>query len=572
MSTQMAPAPKTPLENVLVLDAIPQRPSRLPDFARENRALRELAQQMPNEPAQMLRTLAQAALELCDAGSAGVSVLEQEEDGRRIFRWVALAGKAAEYRNGTTPAEWSPCGVCLARGKTTLFHHPERHFTYFEEKGIVIVEGLVVPMRALGRDIGTIWVMHHDDARRFDAEDVRVLEGLAGFTAAALDLQRSRSQAEIERLKAVEALHRAKRTEQELRTSEEFIRSVLESSPDCVKVLDLAGRILSINRTGCRLMEMDDLSQCVHQPWIKFWQGDGGDAAGAALSMAQAGSTGRFQGYCPTLKGTAKWWDVIVSPVRDASGNIVRLLSVSRDITAKKQAELEREQLLRELRRSNEELAAFSFIASHDLQSPLRRVSSFAQLLRRRLKDSLDERSVECLAHITVSVRRMQDLIDSLLRYAQFGAGPVQRNPADLNEVIRDVLTLLRPAIEESAAEVTCEALPTVEAESVQLSQLFQNLIGNALKYRHPSRTPRICISAKQVDREWQFSVSDNGEGIDGNAREQIFAPLKRLHGDDIAGTGIGLAICKKIVERHGGRIWVESERGVGSTFFFTLP
>ncbi len=358
---------------------------------------------------------------------------------------------------------------------------------------------------------------------------------------------------------------------QELQQSEEFARSVLASSPDCVKVVDLDGRLLSINDGGRRQLEIDDVAPYLFQHWAGLW-GEKRDTAEQALATAMQGHTARFEGFCPTAKGTSKWWEVVVTPVRDTSGKPVRILSISRDITERQRAEEERDRLTRELKRSNEELSKFAHIVAHDLQTPLRGIVSFAQLLRRKALETLDTDNREFLHHIIESAHRMNELVQALLRFAQLGQGEIQRRPVEMDLALDAALQSLQLDIEERQARITRVPLPVVTGDSVQLVQVLQNLISNALKYRRPGEVPHIEIGVSSERREHVFTVTDNGEGIEPEYLNSIFEPLKRLHGADVPGTGLGLAMCQQIVKRHEGRIWVESQHGVGSTFRFTLP
>ena len=225
-----------------------------------------------------------------------------------------------------------------------------------------------------------------------------------------------------------------------------------------------------------------------------------------------------------------------------------------------------------ELQRSNVELEQFAYVASHDLQEPLRMVSSYVQLLANRYGDELDQDAKEFIHFAVDGATRMQVLIDDLLRYARVATQGVTFEPTDCNAVVGRVLADLDAVIKGSGAEVVCDSLPTMEVDASQLGQLFQNLIGNAVKF-HGQDPPTVRIEANRRAGNWLFSVSDNGIGIDPRHKDRIFEIFSRLHGrGDYPGTGIGLAVCKKIVERHGGRIWVVSEPGTGSTFNFTMP
>ena len=225
-----------------------------------------------------------------------------------------------------------------------------------------------------------------------------------------------------------------------------------------------------------------------------------------------------------------------------------------------------------ELTRSNADLAQFAYVASHDLQEPLRMVSSYMQLIEKRYKDKLDTAGTEFMNYAVDGANRMQTMINDLLTFSRVGTRGNPFEPIDCEVILDQTLTNLQMAIEESQAIITHDPLPTVMADDTQMVQLFQNLIGNAIKFRRQEQL-RVHISAQAKEEEWVFSVRDNGTGIDPQYAERIFVIFQRLHSkEEYPGTGIGLAVCKRVVERHGGKIWVESQPGQGSTFYFTIP
>jgi signal transduction histidine kinase len=246
--------------------------------------------------------------------------------------------------------------------------------------------------------------------------------------------------------------------------------------------------------------------------------------------------------------------------------------SLQTEISERHRAEEALEKKTEELARSNRDLEQFAYVASHDLQEPLRMVTSYVQLLARRYKGKLDSDADEFIVFAMDGAIRMWRLINDLLAYSRVRTESSELEPTDCEAVLHQSLDNLKVAIEENGAVVTHDALPTVTANSPQLMQLFQNLIGNAIKFRG-SESPRIHVSAGRNGNGWTFSVRDNGIGIAPEYAKRIFILFQRLHSrEKYAGTGIGLAICQKIVERHGGHIWVESELGRGATFYFTLP
>ena len=363
-----------------------------------------------------------------------------------------------------------------------------------------------------------------------------------------------------------------KEIENALSRSEEFNRSIIESSSDCIKVLDIEGRLQFMSRGGQELLKIKDIKQYLNISYENFWKGSDYQAAREAIAKAQQGGVGRFSGYCPTADGTPTWWDVVISPINGPDGNVDRLLAVSRDITERKKAEDELRKLAAELERSNSDLQQFAYIVSHDLQEPLRVASMFIKLFEKRYKNTIDKKAEELISYAVDSIGRMSVLIKDLLEYSKVETKGKALAPINFSVALEQAVFNLHVAIELSGAKLTYDLLPTVMADATQISSLFQNLIGNSIKYRGKER-PEIHISADKKGDEWLFSVRDNGIGIDSQYFEKIFDVFRRLHTrEKYDGTGIGLAICKKIVERHGGKIRVESEPDKGSTFYFTIP
>ncbi len=278
----------------------------------------------------------------------------------------------------------------------------------------------------------------------------------------------------------------------------------------------------------------------------------------------------------------------------DSSGKMTGITGVCWDSTEEKKHEIERISLLQELRelvdrerqarsdaevaleelrKANAEIEQFAYLASHDLQEPLRTTTTHAQLLARCYRGRLDEGADTLLDEIVAGTSRMQALISDLLDYSQLTREESRiAGSVDLNRVIDETRQMLAGSIEASCAEIDCGALPSVRGIDRQMLQLFQNLISNAIKYGRPGVSPRVTIRCEIAAGCFQFSVSDNGQGFGQQYAEQIFGIFKRLHGSNIPGTGIGLALCKRIVEAHGGRIWAKSTPGAGSIFYFTLP
>ncbi|MGF1974707.1 MAG: ATP-binding protein [Nostoc sp. CmiSLP01] len=455
---------------VLITEALASRPRRQPDLAAESKALYTLSQKLGDGPRSLLKTLVQLALDLCQADTAGVSLLQTAPNGESTFRWVAMAGALESLELTTTPGNFSPCGTTLASMQAQLYTYPERYFSYLHHPEFPIVEELLIPLCVNNHPLGTLWILSHRETRHFDAEDYRMMSSLAGFcisglqnidclpqklsnpvpqqpiTGANLDFTQIQFEAlaanlpgiiyryfpsmdrpyqftfissgssnllEMEpqtivedgnsliklihpedvasfqtsvayaiknflpwrwegriitpsgKLKWIGGASRAVETTQgkvwdgiliditnhklieaALHESQQFNGQILDSSDDCIKVLDLSGRLLYMSPGGQALLGIDDMSLFLNRSWGDFWVGADREAALRAIDSAKAGKISTFQGYRPTQTGEPKWWDSKVSPIKGADGQIERLLCISRDITARRQAELEREHLL----------------------------------------------------------------------------------------------------------------------------------------------------------------------------------------------------------------------------------
>jgi PAS domain S-box-containing protein len=351
-------------------------------------------------------------------------------------------------------------------------------------------------------------------------------------------------------------------------------RGLLEAAPDAMVVVNQAGEIVLLNlqaqkQFGYRRNELlgQKVTNIIPKGFAERLIADGLRSAEDALAQ-QIGTGIELQGR---RKDRSTFpIELMLSPLGSAEGTLVT--AAIRDISARKKAEVHLLQKMEELNRSNEELGKFAYIASHDLQEPLRMVASYTQLLSRRYKGKLDSDADEFIAFAVDGASRMQRLIQDLLAYSRVGTKGKNLLDISSETALQQALINLRGAIKDSGALVTHDPLPTVLADETQLIQLFQNLVGNAIKYQRPG-IPKVHVTAAQDgDKKWMFSVQDNGLGIDPQYFERIFGMFQRLHKrEEFAGTGIGLAICKKIVERHGGAISVESQLGKGSTFRFAL-
>jgi len=311
----------------------------------------------------------------------------------------------------------------------------------------------------------------------------------------------------------------------------------------------------------------------VYDAWAKSVHPDDRSFAEAALQHTLAGEKDydiEFRVIHPD--GTIRFLKAYALVERAEQGELKQMVGINYDITDRKQAEQALQQLTLDLQRSNQELEQFAYVASHDLQEPLRAITSYTQLLAKRYQGQLDEKADKYIYYVVDGAARMQQLIQDLLAYSRVGRHELKLQLTDCNAVLQQVQKDLQAAIAESNAILTIDLLPTIFADTVQVTQLFQNLVGNALKYRGDA-SPMIRVSARHQSNAWVFSIQDNGIGLEPQYAERIFEIFQRLHTRrEYEGTGLGLAICKKIVERHRGHLWVESQLGQGALFCFTLP
>ncbi|HEX5214926.1 MAG TPA: PAS domain S-box protein [Vicinamibacterales bacterium] len=359
-----------------------------------------------------------------------------------------------------------------------------------------------------------------------------------------------------------------KRAEQTVRDSEVRFRAVSETANESIITTDVKGVVRYWNPGASRMfgrsaeeMNGQSLSLLLPEPHRSDFLKRGIDHL--------VGQTVELQGV--RKDGTLFPVEMSLSRWESALGTFYT--GILRDVTDRKNAERELELKNEELSRSNQELEQFAYVASHDLQEPLRMVSNYTQMLARRYKDNLDADANEFIDFAVDGAKRMQALIHDLLQYARVGTRGKEFKPVPGAKVVGDGLANLTSAIEESQAEIKVGDLPVFNCDAIQLAQVFQNLIGNAIKFRRPNSVPVITVTSTRKADHHLVTIADNGIGIDPKYFERIFQMFQRLHGrTEYPGTGIGLALCKKIVERHGGRISVESEPGKGTTFSFTLP
>jgi PAS domain S-box-containing protein len=374
---------------------------------------------------------------------------------------------------------------------------------------------------------------------------------------------------------AIRDITERKRVEDALRDSEERFRLMASGVKDYANVmLDPEGFIVSWNEGGERLKGFR-AEEIIGEHFSRFYSAEDISKGLPAMELKQAKENGRFEGEGWRVRkdGSRFLANIVITALRDEKGKLRGFGKITRDITERRRAEEHLTKTMEDLKRSNEELGQFAYVASHDLQEPLRMVASYTQLLAQRYKGRLDSDADEFIAFAVDGCNRMQGLIQDLLSYSRAGANAEPLREISCEGALEKTLRNLRPTIQDSGAMVTHDSLPTIMTDETQLVQVFQNLIANAIKY-HGAEPPLVHVSATRNSvNEWVFSVRDNGMGMEPQYFERIFILFQRLHGQkEFAGTGIGLAMCKKIVDRLGGRIWVESQPTKGSTFYFALP
>ena len=371
-----------------------------------------------------------------------------------------------------------------------------------------------------------------------------------------------------------------KRAEIALRDSEERFRAIFEQAAVGIAKTALCGQFMRVNPGFCQIVRYAE-SELLQKNWQAITHPDDIEADREYVRSLLSGNIQTFslEKRLVCKDEAVRWANVTVSAMRDANGTPQYLVCAIEDISQRKlvqellQASLDTQtRYAQELTRSNAELEQFSYVASHDLQAPLSTIAGYAQLLEKRCHNQLDAQGNKFIRNIVNSCERMQALIDDLLEYSRVGRSEKPFDVIDCNLVFEDACANLQLAIRQDRASVTRGDLPRVRGDSFQLLQLFQNLIGNAIKYRS-SEAPMVRVNASRQGDSWVFSVQDNGIGIAEQYHPRIFQLFQRLHNQkQYSGTGIGLAICQRIVERHGGHLWVESEPNRGSTFYFSIP
>ncbi len=520
---------------------------------------REVAQICVAAAVEILRS------ELCICG-------ELNERGR--FDTLACSNKGWEACKASVEEAWQrsmdmvPHGLWVLpvlEGKSVIIDEPSAHpaSAGSPEGHPWIGSYLGVPLRHGDKIIGMIAVANKEGG--YNAADREDLEALSVAFVEALYHKRAESELEVHRHRLEELVEERA---SELRAAQERFSVFMETAPCSFSLWDSELRLLDANECGLRWFSPGAIKEsvignniCEIDPYI----GQSGliDRYRRAI---EAGEPFHFDDLVSSPRFGDRHLSVKSFKVGDGMGTIIE------DITERARSEEALKRYAEDLARSNAELEQFAYVASHDLQEPLRMVASYLQLLEKRYAGALDKDAGEFIAYAVDGSIRMQNMINDLLAYSRVGTRGEPLRPTSCDRVIRQVINDLRLAIDENGAEVTYDPLPEVSADETQLVRLFHNLILNSIKFRGDA-PPRIHVSAEIKGAEWEFAVSDNGIGIEPEFHERIFRVFERLHtGTHYPGTGIGLALAKKVVERHGGRIWLESGKGEGTTFYFTIP
>jgi len=389
---------------------------------------------------------------------------------------------------------------------------------------------------------------------------------LRGFSKVTQDITERKKAEEL----ILEQMRELSRSVEQLQQFRELVRRIKDYA---IFMLDPTGNVTTWNE-GAERIKGYKASEIIGQHFSRFYTPEDLATGKPSRELLVAVADGKYEeeGWRLRNDGSHFWANVIIVPLRDDDGELRGFCKITRDITARKAAEALLSEKIKELNHSNEELGQFATVAAHDLQEPLRMVSEYLALLSRRYRGKLGADADEFIAFALDGASRMQRLINGLLHYSRVGAAGLKLQNISSEKSLQRAIVNLHGVIEASGALVTHDPPPPVMADEIQLDQLFQNLVGNAIKYQN-SGVPKIHVSAvMNGEHKWNFSVQDNGIGIDSKNVERIFGMFQRLHGlAEFEGTGIGLAICKKIVERHGGDISVESQLGQGSIFHFDL-
>jgi len=560
------------LESILCTEELRRRPWRLPDYGKENRALVALAIALADSPHTILQTLAETILDVTQCDSAGVSLLTKDDGGKRFY-WPAIAGMWKPHIGGGTPRNFGPCGDVLDRNIPLLFRHFEWRYTYFLPVTPLVEECLLVPFYVGGKAVGTIWAIAHNDRRKFDAEDLRLLESLGRFASAAYQ-----ALASIDDLKfQIAAREKAEAAVRELANGlEAKIRRLVDSNIIGIFIWGLDGRIIDANEAFLRIVGYgrDDLVSG-RVSWRELTPAEYRDADDRRVAQLKA--TGTAQPYekeyfqksgrrVPVLVGAALF-----------EGRLEEGVAFVLDLTERKRAEEALHQAQAALAHVTRVTTMGELTASiaHEVNQPLAGVTTNANAgLRWLAREPPDlEEARACLQRIIRDGQRADEVIARMRAFARKAAPQTAR--LALNDVIAEVLALVDGELRRHGVALHTDLaadLPPVRADRVQLQQVLLNLLLNGIEaMRGVTERPRALVvrSRKDGAEGVLVAVQDAGTGIAPQDLERVFTPF---YTTKPAGLGLGLAISRAIIEAHGGRLWATSNDGPGATFQFTLP
>lgn len=511
-----------------------------------------LSQRKFDTEEELIRYALEEAVRLARSKVGYLHFFNEDQQTLHLFQWSEAVMDSCKTEKTTHyPLQQAGIWADCVRQRQPVVHNdypkltkknglPEGHFPLLRHLSIPIFDGENI--------VAVLGVANKEEP--YDADDIRQLI-----------LYMSRAW-EMVRRKRVETL---------LHESEQRYRAIFDESPDGILIIDLkTGKAVEFNDVAHRQLgygreEFAGLSLADYEAKERI------EEIQARIEKIRRNERDDFETEHRTKSGEIR--NVAVSAQILTLGEHQYLYAIFRDITELRQAQEGLRQYAVSLERSNKELEHFAYVASHDLQEPLRKIGSFTELLARKYQGQLDEKADAYIGYIVDGAQRLQTLINDLLAFSRVTTKGKEFEPVDCNALLARVQLDLELAVKESSARLSVGDLPTVMADAVQLGQVFQNLIGNAIKYCASGEAPEIDVAAVAREGEWLFSVRDSGIGIEPQHFERVFQLFQRLHTrEEYSGTGIGLALCKKIIERHGGKIWLESAAGRGSTFFFTLP
>ncbi|PSR18621.1 hypothetical protein C8255_06535 [filamentous cyanobacterium CCP3] len=534
------------------------------------RLLRDLSARMISEDnIQVLYDeIVTVAIALTQADAGTVQILDHATQNLLLLAAQGFDQTVTEYFYRVSAQSKTPCGVALTKGTRTIVDFdvpkaddPDGALRLIADAGFACAQSTPLISRS-GKVIGMVSTHWRRPHRPSDRE-LRFLDLLARQMADLID---------------------RRQTEAALHESEELKQSILDSSKDCIKVLTLDSNIVYLNRGGLRLLEIDDPMFVLNANWLDFWQGEAYEKAKAAIATAKAGNTGQFQGFLATQKGTPKWWDILITPVRNSAGQVTQLLAVSRDITKQKQAETERERLLAQEQAARQQAETanrikdeFLAVLSHELRSPLNPILGWTRLLQ---NSSFDEtRRTKALKTIERNAKLQAQLIEDLLDISRIMQGKLLLTVASVSlpSVISAAIETVRLAAETKQIQMTLDldpAVASISGDAARLQQVVWNLLTNAVKF-----TPQggqVTVELRQLNQLAQIRVFDTGKGINPQFLPHVFEYFRQEDGSTtrkFGGLGLGLAIVRQIVEMHGGTVWAESQgEDQGATFAVQLP